>query len=309
MRKKKEKYFKDGKTYYRSICAYCDEPIIFQHGEAKNVKECPNCQVKSDWILKPKTEAQLFELQKKYLELLDKDLHKAFCEEYKKIESEQDKSIIEKHFAQRNNQLLYEMYTIARNYTSSLLKIKIKEKGFYLLPDSFDDKVEEAVSLWFERFLTVYDFKIDDSWAGYLNWKIIEALYSNKEDEQNTSLDAKVGSFSSNNERTLEDITDLAGIKFIMTPDQSNINDPFENNVMLFSELRKFLHLVLGAMRNGSKQSYRNSILSMLSLLFYMQGDSRREDYLYSNFGNSVRSDGEKVKLALRNYIREMQQK
>jgi len=303
----KIKFKKENKTHYKIKCSYCDKYIIFEHGEARDITSCPHCSVVSPWILKPKTERILFELQEEYLNKLDFEKFNNYALEIKKPPHEQNKQIIRLHEKQMDKETLTKMFFIVKDYSNSLLKKRIKEKGFYLPPEEFEDKVEQVTFLWYSQFTTNPSFKIKDSWAGQLKWKITEALYASSKDEVHDSFDRIVYSSKGEKSQTLDDLAESFNITFLFTPVGADIHDPFEQSIDLVKELRKLFLLIIKSIRSGeTRKDYRSSLLALYSLLFFLQNDVKREDYLYGHFGNKVREDGEKIKLILRKYLREV---
>lgn len=305
--KKKE----EGKTVYYIKCSFCNHPIKVMHGQKReSIKTCPYCKNFSPWLLKPKTERILFELQDKFYRSIDEDLFRSFSEEIKKEEYEQDEEIINSHKIQleKNQELLTQMFFIIKDYSNSLLKRRIKSKGFYLKPNDFEEKVEQITFLWYKQFMEKPDVRVHTSWAGHLEWKITEALYLNQEDETMDSFD-RVIEHSGDKEQTLEDLAETFNIKFLFRPSGEVIGNPYNTTIEISKELRKLILLVLKTIKkDGKKSSHREAILSLYSLLFFLQKDSKREDFLYSTFGNNIRSNGEKIKMILRKYLRDIQQ-
>ncbi len=289
---------RDGIKYYQYTCSFCGHEILGQKGEKENITYCSHCKKYSPWILKPKTERILFELQEEYLNNIDQSLFETYAQELKKPRSEQNNAIIEAHKANMNQEILSKMFLTVRDYSGSLLKKYIKRKAFFLPYDEFMDKIQEITYRWYEQFTKRPGFKIKGSWAGQLNWKIIEVLYekTNVEESQMLSLDY-IDTHSSEEKRTF---LDREGIKIshLFNP---IIADPYETTIDLSSELRKVLIEMINKMNTISKF---DTILSLLAFLYFIKDDRKRENHLYDLYGNTVKDKNEKIKIVFRNYLR-----
>lgn len=111
--------------------------------------------------VRPPTEVALFDLQAKYLVNRDADVWT-------------------------------EMFGIIYNYARSLTLKKIKGK-IYLEEDLVNDAATHAALKFMQRYNTDPNFKVNDSFAGVLKWKVIEALYGDYEEDDHVSLNLSIG--------------------------------------------------------------------------------------------------------------------
>lgn len=121
---------------------------------------------------KPKTEVLLLQKQSQYLQTRDQSIWK-------------------------------EMFGICWNYIRSLILQKQRGKGF-VEPEIINDQTTSATLSFMSQYLTRPDFEVGASFAGMMQWKIVEVLYKNKEKNGNPiSLDMQV---STEGKATLEDL-------------------------------------------------------------------------------------------------------
>lgn len=111
---------------------------------------------------KPQTERELFDLQQQYLRT-------------------------------RDPKIWSQMFEICWSYMQSLIKKRIKKGSkfnnkSFLEKDELDDKTTAATLSFMSSYLTRKDFEVGASFAGMMNWKIIEVMYSNTLDDKTISL-------------------------------------------------------------------------------------------------------------------------
>ena len=244
-------------------------------------------------------------MQEEYLSKIDPKKFQAYYEEMKKPEHERDYKVIHEHEKCMDKEILTKLFFIVKNYANSLLKKHIKKKGFYLHPEQFVEKVNQIAFRWYQQFTEKPGFKINDSWAGQIKWKIVEVLYSNIEDETTDSFNRIIDSSKGSKNQSLEDLTESFNVKFLFTPQTEDVFDPYDQTIDLITELRKYIYTMVRSMRRSkSKESYRDTLVVMLAFLFFLQGDIKREDYIYSSFGSIIRRNSDIAKLQLRRYLR-----
>lgn len=301
---KQERRFKEnGKVYFLLPCAYCDEYIKIPHGQKKYWDTCPHCKVKSPYILKPRTERELFELQNLYLVNIDEVLFNEYAIEIKKAKSERNEEIIKAHEDNMDKQILEKMWILVEEYTGSLMKKMMKKKGFYLENSEFVDRVRQAVFFWYDQFTKKPGFKIEESWAGQLRKKIIQALYSHKHEEMNSSLNDIVHNYKGK-ETEVIDLLD----NFDATLVYGNLSyDPYEESIDLPYEITKILHLIEKHIRKmNSKKELRNFQLSLIGFQHYLNKNTFKLQKLYELFGNDIKRNVESLKLFVRKYLRDI---
>ena len=304
------KFKKNGYTYYKKQCGVCETNYVYRHGYKPIICPNENCQSNVDpnfipkiWD-KPSTEIKLFVLQDKYLSKIDNDLFQKFAIEIKKPIEDRDTSIIQEHESKMDSTIILEMWNLVYSYVGSLLKKRIKEKGFYIDKERFEEVVTHATFLWYEQFTKQF-FTINESWAGQLNFKITEALYKYSNDERNDSLDKTIRDKKGNKETSLLDLVD----GFNMTPvfSQRSIYDPYEDNHSLFEEIEKvFVAILKKTKMYQTKQDAKKALLSLIGFNLFLESKEKKLDQLYLEFGNSVKKDVESIALTLKVYLKEI---
>lgn len=147
-----------GGVVYTVVCAYCGNEISFKHSEKPS--KCPYCGAKD--YRKPKTETMLFQLQQEYTTTGDKDV-------------------------------LTKMYAILRDYAKSILK-KHLPRDFTYHYSLVEEKANDAANLLIENYLSKPNFYIENSFAGYLQWKVKQVLWNKKtkREEDHESLNVHI---------------------------------------------------------------------------------------------------------------------
>ena len=129
-------------------------------------KEVDDSQFYGEIEDKPKTEQDLFALQDIYL----------------KIREEQPEEAKE---------IWKRMFSLVYDYSVSLLKQRLKNKTF-ISPDEVADKSTMATINFMNQYLTRKNFRVGASFAGMLKFKVVEALYKDKNNERNLSLNTTI---------------------------------------------------------------------------------------------------------------------
>lgn len=132
----------------------------------KRDREVDDSQFYGEMEDKPQTEQDLFKFQEEYLKTRDIDPEKA-------------------------NQIWKDMFSLIYDYSVSLLKQRLKNKT-YISPDEVADKSTMATINFMNQYLARRNFRVGASFAGMLKFKVVEALYKNKNDERNFSLNTTV---------------------------------------------------------------------------------------------------------------------
>jgi hypothetical protein len=300
---------KEGKTRYRLPCGYCQKTIEYSHGEGNKLTDCPHCKTSSKWILKPRTEVLLFELQDKYFSTLDFVKWEKFTQEIiKKDEDEIDQNIIDDYLHQRDEKTLYEMYMLVQRYSESLIKKYLKNKGFTIPRDILNEHIQNVAFLWFENYTRKFKYRIDDSWAGFLNTKIIQSFYSKNQKnlDMTDSLD-KVITNSSTKDTELMDMSD----QFHFKPLFGDIDkyDPHKNSYDIIDELKKVIYKILNTIdQEKTKKSRRRTILALTAFYLFISKQDKKLAQFYGLYGKGVKEDNEQIKRQIRNYLRKVQE-
>jgi hypothetical protein len=152
------------KTYNKK-CAYCFNIVSYNRGEKEEV--CPFCGNRN--YIKIPIEQDLLECQNFYL----------------KAREENNKKEADKH--------LSNIYFLLKKYAEGKIKKKIKHTVSYC-EDKLEEKAEE-VAVWFlEQYLQNPEFKVEHSFGGLMDGKILKALYAESEKRYDNliSLDSSV---------------------------------------------------------------------------------------------------------------------
>lgn len=307
----KSKFKKDGFVWYKEHCNVCDVEITYKRGDKP--KKCPNPECKSNTdssfpkgiFDKPKTEIELFLLQEQYLAKIDQGLFALYAEEIQLPEDERNQEIIKKHESNMDRKLLEKMYMLVIDYTGSLLKKRMKGKCFFMDPEELQDKIFQASFFWYEQFTQKPGFRIDGSWAGQLNFKITQALYQYKEDEQFDSLDRIITDSSSSNQTSLLDMKESFNFEHAFI--NKDIEDVYNDYTEVFTETKKILKDLIKKIKETSLDKYdgyRRSLLALNAFNLFVLKKEDRLNKLFALYGNEVKSDLENIKLVIRRYWR-----
>lgn len=112
------------------------------------------------------------------------------------------------------------MFALVQTYARSMVLQKLKNKKF-LSPDIIDDYTSDASLRFMSQYLYRRNFKCGTSFGKMINYKVLEAVYGEKEEDQVLSLVFD----SDSSELDLLSIQEKAEIKPIL----SNYEDSFEN--------------------------------------------------------------------------------
>ena len=80
------------------------------------------------------------------------------------------------------------LFDVLLSYSKSLILQKLKSKTF-LEPEEVYEKALQATTAFLSCYIINYEFFVGASFAGYLNYKIIEVLYRPKNEDKTLSLD------------------------------------------------------------------------------------------------------------------------
>ena len=112
------------------------------------------------------------------------------------------------------------LFDVLLSYSKSLILQKLKSKTF-LDPEEVYEKALQATTAFLICYIVNYEFFVWASFAGYLNYKIIEVLYRPKNEDKTLSLD-----FSFNNSDTEYSFIDGQQRFGAQTLYQSDDSDP-----------------------------------------------------------------------------------
>lgn len=159
-------------------------------------------------------------------------------------------------------------FFLLKNYARSLLLKMIKRKGFYLQPERVDEVATDATL----KLLAHYskpDWKIWGSFAGELNWKIIEALYEHSDEETPLSLNMTIG--KGDDAKELGECLDKIGAKYLFLRDGEDPQISFlKKTDVNFSILRDVLQEAFEVL------TYREYILFLSYMLLRLRRPKAR---------------------------------
>ncbi len=232
---------------------------------------------------KPITEQKLFKLQDIYLKGINPTYFKLYSKELKKPLLNRNSLVILQHEATMKKDVLTQMYIILKDYTESLLKKYLKKKGLVLHSYKFEVMINEIVGLWFIQFTKRPGFKIKDSWAGWLRWKIIEVMY----------LPSTV---RSDKEVSLFEIIDSKPSFYEFEPSKAF------SNTQLLKGIRQVCSLITHQLSEND-YSYPEIISYLLHFLYFLQGDKKKKSLL-TTYYPSEKVDPSKIPRVIKKYLR-----
>lgn len=119
-----------------------------------------------------------------------------------------------------------EMFKNVQIYARSMVLQKLKNKKF-LSPDVVDDYTSDASLRFMSQYLYRRNFKCGTSFGKMINYKVLEAVYGEKEEEQTYSL--YLDSNSDDTEFDLLSISQKADIKPLFSSEVDELEKLFEN--------------------------------------------------------------------------------
>ena len=189
--------------------------------------------------------------------------------------SEQKAFAYQTKWLQTKDPKVWEEWTaLMFSYTRSLVLKKLTRKK-YLEPDEIDDITADAVFNFMAQYLkptkTAGQFEVGASFAGMVNFKILEALYRGKDDSHVLSLDATVTDedktladfakplqVESTNENFLDyDLTDI--IKDLIT----EIDEKYGSDAYLASVLKLYVNLIIKCPKQAAT---KNKFIAMFQI-------------------------------------------
>lgn len=201
--------------------------------------------------------------------------------------SEQKAFAYQTKWLQTKDPKVWEEWTaLMFSYTRSLVLKKLTRKK-YLEPDEIDDITADAVFNFMAQYLkptkTGGQFEVGASFAGMVNFKILEALYRGKDDSHILSLDAAITDenktladfakplqVESNNESFLDyDLTDI--VEDLL----DEIDEKYSNDVYFASVLKLYVNLILKCPKQAAT---KNKFTSMFQI------SDKHIEFIYSFF-------------------------
>jgi predicted RNA-binding Zn-ribbon protein involved in translation (DUF1610 family) len=259
----KKKYRKEGRQYYKNTCRSCGKHIEYKHGDKPAI--CPYCG-EEDYI-KPLTETRLFLLQKKYLKT-------------------------------REDEVLWSMYVLFREYSASLIKKSLPSTFTYHYQD-VEEKASELALIMFEQYKNKPNFEIIKSFGAYLNSKVPQVLWNKREknEQSHTSIYAHV----CEGEHEVIHMTDYFGYDPIF----KEYNEYFKEKQKtkdLYDGISKLLSTIFDRIKDNQDVYYY--ILSMIGICRFIKKSGRIEEF-YEAFGSKVKPLVDKTMVLIYQFLKE----
>lgn len=186
-----------------------------------------------------------------------------------------------------------QFFSLIRNYARSLALKNIKRTNIYLPPERVDEICTDAALAVFAQYAKKEDWSIEASFAGILFWKVNEAMYGQKDDDKNSSLNATFDSSDASSKEVMDVVSYNADLPWnseinghsspILTPEEalfkqvdvsySEVNAIIEEAYQMLP-YKTFMRFVPWLVMQFRKPKTRN-IQSLFSKLFL---DSREEN-------------------------------
>lgn len=227
-------------------CQACGKTIYYKKGNKPKICEC-----KALYSLKPKYEYELLTLQDEY------------------IEKNRDPKVFEK------------MYPLLYLYIKKLIFQKMKNRTS-IDSSSLEDKVQTTICILLSRYKESCEFKVAESFAGYLSQILLGVLYNKKtkRNDKNLSLDFKMDA-EGNNSEVINNLfklnsTTLAGNEF-------NLENEIINKLnALTSEIIEYISIAnLKLMDNDF--SFRERLDFLYGMYFILSNYQERRLRKYKN--------------------------
>lgn len=263
----------DNGILYKRTCAYCGKTVEYYHSEKPEY--CPFCSAYN--YIKPDTETKLFLLQKSYFE------------------------------HGRDNEILGKMYLILREYAKSMIKTELKRNQMTRYTyDDIDMKASDAATLLLEYYLTKPAFKIEQSFGGYLDNKVKQALYNKK--EQKEDIHSSYNAIISDNNGHLEEVGEMKealNFSYIFGDE-----DEYRKRILSEKELLDGIHKIISRIVFTVTENYnkKDSLLLLIGMYIRLRNtnNSVMDDY-YKYFGSVYKDFIDKSLLMLYQFVKESQ--
>lgn len=154
-----------------------------------------------------------------------------------------------------------EMLEVCQSYARSLILKRIKGHN-YVEPDIVWDKATNAALQFMCQYINRPGFHTGASFAGMLQWKVVEALYKDWPEESHLSLNSLIG----DSKNDLESMQDSANLESVFGNNYSNPGD-FVND----SDLQEVIHELLQDFDEGVEKDEKYGLLSRIYLLISLK--------------------------------------
>lgn len=252
---------------YTVKCIICEKETKYRR--KYRLKKCPHCHSSDPYWDKPKDEYILFHLQDKYLETKSKDV-------------------------------LGEIYSILLVYTKKIINNYLLKGKKWLSKSELYQKAHDSVCKIIEYYMEKPEFKIDNSFAGYVLMVSKYFLFSKRKEDENDSLNHIIDDNKENqenvhnNSRSLQDIIDFDYEK-IFKEDMSEIL------------LEKINYIFNKTIDKISKKSKLESLYTIIGLYHYISNSKFINEY-YEYFGNNIKNYVDNIMYIVYNTIKNIEE-
>lgn len=153
------------------------------------------------------------------------------------------------------------MLKLIRDYSQSLILKRVRGGGKYMEPEDLWDKSVQAALRFMNQYYNRPGFHTGASFAGMLNWKVMEVLHKGKQEDYHLSLSSIMGDEGSDLESQQEKVhfENVFGYEYQKPGDEEKT--PLHTTI---SELFEDIDV-------GYEHDPRMSILTRLYLLIYIK--------------------------------------
>jgi hypothetical protein len=153
-------------------------------------------------------------------------------------------------------------FLLLKAYARSITLKKIKTKQIYLPPERVDEIATEATILMLSQYKKP-EWKVKDSFHGALQWKVIEAMYTDSDDDRAFSLNQVVGESGT---QELTDILDRIGASVMWNKNSLDPQEEILKNINVIpSEIDEVIYEAAEVM------SYHQIFLFRIYLLLQLR--------------------------------------
>lgn len=193
----------------------------------------------------------------------------------------------EKYLATREESVWQEMFLVCVPYAKSLILKKIKSKVF-LEPEYVNECAVSVALRFLGQYKTNPTFKVDWSFAGMMNYKVLEVLYGHKDEDDHVSLNHYM---SDDSKGELGDYLNRIGYQNVLNPHEAKFYDP--ESVAHQMDATQSVKDVLAELDIGIPDNYRLQVLARLRvLMMFRYPRSRHADSVFKkNFTTDFREE------------------
>lgn len=193
----------------------------------------------------------------------------------------------EKYLTTRDEGIWQEMFLVCVPYAKSLILKKIKSKVF-LDPEYVNECAVSVALRFLGQYKTNPTFKVDWSFAGMMNYKVLEVLYGHKNEDDHVSLNHYM---SGDSKGELGDYLNRIGYQNVLNPNEAQFYDPeaLSHRVEVIQNVKE----ILSELDASIPDNYKLQLLARLRvLMMFRYPRSRHVDSVFKrNFTNDFREE------------------